>query len=346
MIGYIYRISNINTDKSYVGITSDFKRRKKKHITELNNNIHHSPKLQNAWNYWGESCFEWTVREVEISSYEDLYELEIAEIKKFNSYEDGYNCNSGGKIQDWKQTVRNEDIVRFLCIQWKYGDGYGKTCEEIFGWAKGTASAAKRKIRYIDANIIFEKLTVPEKEEIATSTFNELKIKEKAIKRQLTQGGEEKIYSLQQDSFNFAFCAQELGYSYTSVGLYLNIKPTTVCDWFRGRSRNKEKAIYLKLNNIEKEDVIKKVKEAHLEAIGQDKLINKKEEDLISFLCYDLFYETQDAKIQRLYGWSEGTCYGIRQEGRYPITKEKVKLLSENEKKEKADNLHLLIGCV
>lgn len=312
MIGYIYRISNINTQKSYVGITSDFKRRKKKHITELNNNIHHSPKLQNAWNYWGPSCFEWTVREVEISKYEDLYPLEIEEIKRFNSFEDGYNCSPGGKISDWRQTVKNEDIVKFLCIHWKYGDGYGKTCEEIFGWSKGTASAAKRKIRYIDANITFENLTDIEREKIATQTFNELEIKNKALKRQLTQGGEEKVYSLPQDSFNFAFCAQELGYGYTLVALYLNIKPATVYDWFRGRTRKKEKNNYLKLNSSEKEDIIKKVKEAHLEALGQDKLINKKEEDLISFLCHDLFYEPQDAKVQKIYHWSEGTCYWIR----------------------------------
>lgn len=51
MIGYVYRITNIQTQKSYIGITEDFERRKRKHIKELKNNIHHSPKLQNAWNY-------------------------------------------------------------------------------------------------------------------------------------------------------------------------------------------------------------------------------------------------------------------------------------------------------
>ena len=264
MVGYVYRITNIQTQKSYVGITEDFERRKRKHIKELKNNTHHSPKLQNAWNYWGENNFEWTVREVQINQYDDLYDIEIEEIKKYNSYNDGYNCNSGGRISDWKQKVKNEDIVKFLCIQWKYGDGYGKTCEEIFGWSKGTASAAKRKIRFIDANITFEKLTEEEKNQIAINTFEEYEISKKALKRQLTQGGCAKAYQLTQDDFNFAFAAQSLGYSYTPVANYLGIKPATVKDWFNGRSRKKEKEQFNNLSDNEKSLLIGRVKTAEL----------------------------------------------------------------------------------
>lgn len=264
MIGYVYRITNIQTQKKYVGVTEDFERRKRRHIKELKNNTHHSPKLQNAWNYWGENNFEWTVREVQINQYDDLYDIEIEEIKKYNSYNDGYNCNSGGRISDWKQKVKNEDIVKFLCVQWKYGDGYGKTCEEIFGWSKGTASAAKRKIRFIDANILFEKLTEEEKNQIAINTFEEYEISKKALKRQLTQGGCVKAYQLTQDDFNFAFMAQELEYGYTTVANYLGVKPATVKDWFNGRSRKKEKEKFNKLSDYEKNQLIGRVKMAEL----------------------------------------------------------------------------------
>lgn len=264
MVGYVYRITNIQTQKKYVGITEDFERRKRKHIKELKNNTHHSQKLQNAWNYWGENNFEWTVREVQINQYDDLYDIEVEEIKKYNSYNDGYNCNSGGRISDWKQKVKNEDIIKFLCVQWKYGDGYGKTCEQIFGWSKGTASAAKRKIRFIDANILFEKLTEEEKDQIATSTFEEYEINKKALKRQLTQGGCEKAYQLIQDDFNFAFAAQSLGYGYTPVANYLGVKPATVKDWFNGRSRRKEKEAFNKLSDTEKNQLVGRVKMAEL----------------------------------------------------------------------------------
>ena len=274
MVGYVYRITNIQTQKKYVGITEDFERRKRKHIKELKNNTHHSPKLQNAWNYWGESNFEWTVREVQINQYDDLYDIEIEEIKKYDSYNDGYNCNSGGRISDWKQKVRNEDIVKFLCIQWKYGDGYGKTCEQIFGWSKGTASAAKRKIRFVDANILFEKLTEEEKNQIATNTFEEYEINKKALKRQLTQGGCEKAYQLTQDDFNFAFAAQSLGYSYTPVANYLGVKPATVKDWFNGRSRKKEKEQFNKLTDVQKSQLTGRVKIAELSGNPKSKSSN------------------------------------------------------------------------
>lgn len=340
MVGYIYRITCIPTGKCYVGITKNYKQRTKKHIVELNNGTHHSPKLLNAWRYYGEQNFEWTCREVEVDCYDDLYAYEIEEIKKYNSYEDGYNCNSGGKISDWCQHVKNEDVVVFLCVLEYAGDGYGKAFEEKFGWAKGTASSIKRKERYFDAQISFEKMSKEEKEKIATDFLNNSDIVQIVKKRQLTQGGCEKAYSLKREDFFFAFCAQEMGYGYTPVALFLEIKPATVKDWFNGRSRKKEKELYTKLSTEEKSVYEKKVLSSHLEAIGTDKLLNKKEEDVISFFCYDQKYPQNDMAIQRLFGWSEGTCYGMRQENRYPIAKAKVKLLTEAERDKIANELN------
>lgn len=264
MIGYIYRITNIITNQCYVGITEDFRRRKKKHINELSTNRHHSPKLQNAWNYYGADKFEWTVREVNINRYDDLYDYEIAEIQKYDSYNNGYNCNSGGRISDWKQKVKNEDIVKFLCVQWKYGNGYGKTCEQVFGWSKGTASAAKRKIRFVDANIEFEKMDDKSRDILAEQTFKKYGLDKKALQRQLAQGGCKKAYQLTQKDYNFAFAAQELGCTYTSVANYLGVKPATVKDWFNGRSRAKNKKIYLSLSEEEKSLLSGRVKTAGL----------------------------------------------------------------------------------
>ena len=94
-------------------------------------------------NYYGERDFIFAFKELEINSYDELYKIEIQEIQKYDSYENGYNCNSGGKISDWKQKVKNENVIDFLCILTKYGDGYGKFCVFIFGWSKGTVSSIK-----------------------------------------------------------------------------------------------------------------------------------------------------------------------------------------------------------
>lgn len=347
MIGYIYRITNIKNGKCYVGITEHYTRRRNRHISELKNKNHHSPKLQAAWDYYGEENFEWTVREVEISKYDELYELEILEIKKYNSYEDGYNCNSGGKISDWRQKVNNEDMIDFLCVQWVYGDGYGKTFEEICHWARGTASAGKRKIRYLDANCAFEKMPEKDRQERGRQVFEKYELGTKSFERILKHGGCEKAYQLKLEDYYFAFAAQELGFGYSQVATVLGVKPTTVKDWFNGRSRKKERDNYSNLSKENKKIYFEKVKQSEIETSVSDKLVSKNEKDLIAFLCYDKFFPQQDSNIQRFFNWSEGTCYSIRDDKRYSITKLKFNKLTENQQKEIAENLkHLLIGPV
>lgn len=264
MVGYIYSIINEVNGKRYVGMTIDISRRLRKHKTELKNNTHHSFKLQNAWNLYGEENFSYSFREVKINCYNELYKLEAEEIKKYDSYKNGYNCNAGGSIYDWKQKVKNEDVVSFLCIHWYYGNGYGKTFEQIFHWPKGTASAAQRKIRYTDACIEFENMDDQLKTARAIDIYNNYNLKEIALQRQIKQGGCQKAYQLTQDDFNFAFTAQELGYTYTQVANYIGIKPATVKDWFNGRSRKKEKEKFLQLSTEEKNLLIGRCKIAEL----------------------------------------------------------------------------------
>lgn len=267
MIGYIYHIKCETTGKKYIGITEDIRRRFNHHRSDLRLNKHHSPKLQAAWNYYGEENFTFSYRKVTIQSYEDLYEKEIEEIAKYDSYHNGYNCNSGGKISDWKQKVLTEDIVDFLCLEFTYGDGYGKSFEKLKGWSRGTASAAKRKIRYVNANCIFEKLSAQEKQERGEKVYQETQIETLRLQRQLNQGGCKKAYCLTNEDFFFAFAAQELGYGYSCVAKSIGIQSATVKDWFSGRSRKKERNSYNNLSPKEKEEYTTKVRAANLEQL-------------------------------------------------------------------------------
>ena len=264
MIGYIYQIENLVTHESYIGQTIDFKRRKRDHINNLKNNQHDNPKLQNAWNKYGEQEFHFRVWEFNIESFEELNKLECEYIKKYDSLNNGYNLVPGGGKPPLHQKVKDEDIVKFLCVQFKYGDGLGKTCEDIFGWARGTASAAKRKIRYLNAWNIYENMSEEERDNLGKKVYSEYHMEEKRFQRQLSQGGCSRAYSLTQDDYNFAFAAQELGYGYTSVAKYLQIKPSTVKDWFNGRSRKKEREQFNKLSEDEKSQLIGRVKIAEL----------------------------------------------------------------------------------
>ena len=264
MVGYIYKIENTITKQCYIGQTVDYDRRKATHINRLRRNAHDNPKLQNAWIKYGEPAFQFTYWEFQIETLEELNKLECEYIQKYDSLSNGYNLVEGGGKLPLHKKVKDDDIITFLCIQEFLGDGYGKTCEQIFNWSKGTASTAKRKIRFIEANGVFDKMTSEEKQKRLENFLQQHNLKELALNRQLTQGGCKNAYTLTDEDYYFAFMAQELGYGYTSVANYFNIKPATVKDWFNGRSRKKEREQFNKLSADEKSLLIGRVKTAEL----------------------------------------------------------------------------------
>ena len=93
----IYKIENKVNRKVYIGESLDIEVRWIKHIEDLNNNKHHSYKLQSDWNKYGDNNFEFTIIAVlddRIKKLVDRHLLFLYEnryINKFNSIEDGYN---------------------------------------------------------------------------------------------------------------------------------------------------------------------------------------------------------------------------------------------------------------
>lgn len=94
----IYKITNTLYDIVYIGESENIENRWEKHIEDLNNNSHHSYKLQADWNEIPEEYFEFKVIEkldenipdyiskFVLIAYEDKY------IKQYDSYTNGYNC--------------------------------------------------------------------------------------------------------------------------------------------------------------------------------------------------------------------------------------------------------------
>lgn len=264
MIGYIYQIQNTVTKESYIGQTIDIYRRQKVHFRKLRDNTHINPKLQASWNKYGEENFSFTYWTFNINSLEELDCLECEYIEKYNSLEGGFNLIPGGSKPPLRQKVQDDDIATFLCVQELLGDGYGKPCEQIFGWSRGTASAAKRKIRYANGWIIFESLSQEERKQRAEDFIKSQQLLEVAKKRQMTQGGCERAYSLTKEDYYFAFCAQELGYKAAKVAHHFKISEASVYDWFNGRHRQKEKKEYLSLSEEQKDVYRRKVEASQL----------------------------------------------------------------------------------
>lgn len=92
---YIYKIINNVTGEKYVGQTTNFSRRISEHKEKLNKNIHINPKLQASWNKYGEENFSIEKQQFDLTK-EELNNKEIEEIKKEDSYNNGFNLTQGG----------------------------------------------------------------------------------------------------------------------------------------------------------------------------------------------------------------------------------------------------------
>lgn len=91
----IYMIKNCINGKVYIGKSFDIKRRWSNHRYELNKGVHVNNHLQNAWNKYGESCFDFII--VEECNEDDLNNKEIYWIKETDAYYKGYNQTEGGE---------------------------------------------------------------------------------------------------------------------------------------------------------------------------------------------------------------------------------------------------------
>lgn len=88
----IYAIRNTVNDKFYVGSAVKFSRRKAQHFHLLRNGKHHSIRLQNAWNRYGESNFVFEILEC-IENILTLVDIEQRWIDDLDSFGlNGYNA--------------------------------------------------------------------------------------------------------------------------------------------------------------------------------------------------------------------------------------------------------------
>ena len=96
----IYKIENKINGKVYIGESLDINRRWQVHLDDLNNNKHHSYKLQDDWNKYSENDFEFTIITIladDIPKYVDNFILMLYEdsyIKQYSSISKGYNVEN------------------------------------------------------------------------------------------------------------------------------------------------------------------------------------------------------------------------------------------------------------
>jgi group I intron endonuclease len=95
VISGVYKIQNSIDGKVYIGSAANLRIRTRKHLQDLKRGDHSNKKLQNAWNKYGESTFEFYT--LLICSKENLLMYEQLCIDGFDAVKSGYNiCPTAG----------------------------------------------------------------------------------------------------------------------------------------------------------------------------------------------------------------------------------------------------------
>lgn len=104
-------IKCLANDKMYIGQSTDIEKRWYEHKKRLNRNNHINNNLQNDWNIYGEDNFKFEI--IIECTIDELDELEISYIKKYNTYENGYNYTIGGKgSYGYKHSEETKELLR------------------------------------------------------------------------------------------------------------------------------------------------------------------------------------------------------------------------------------------
>lgn len=127
----IYKIENKINNKVYIGESLDINRRWQEHLDDLNNNTHHSYKLQDDWNKYSENDFEFTIITIladDIPKYVDNFILMLYEdtyIKQYSSISKGYNVENTleKSLNGDKNNFSKKDSIMLNRVKQKIANG-------------------------------------------------------------------------------------------------------------------------------------------------------------------------------------------------------------------------------
>lgn len=147
MIG-IYKIQNNDNGKVYIGQSKNILHRKSCHKYDLKNNRHASEEMQKDYNI-SPASFSFEV--LCECKKEDLNELEVFYIKKYNSAEKGYNTEQGGNSPMSEKTKRK---LSAAMMGNKSMNGIKLTDE----WKRNLSLSQphKKRVECIETGVIYE----------------------------------------------------------------------------------------------------------------------------------------------------------------------------------------------
>ena len=170
---YIYYIQNTINKKYYIGLTNNWKRRKKRHFSDLRCGRHDNKHLQNSFNKYGESSFIFKVILEKDCTLGEISDLEKVFIKKYNSFCGGYNMNEGGFDNNgFVSRFSKKDIFNILATLYHVNMS-GTFLADLYKTTSATISRIHRGESHGEYKKEFDELCLDEKKSIYEK-FNSL----------------------------------------------------------------------------------------------------------------------------------------------------------------------------
>ena len=125
----IYKLTNVKNGKFYIGSAKDIKRRWWEHKNDLKKQKHINPKLQNAWNFYGENNFDFSIIESVVEDESRLLEREQFYLDTFKPYMKDIGYNIGAKSSGGDNFTHNpnkDQILKNMTVANNIGHMHGK----------------------------------------------------------------------------------------------------------------------------------------------------------------------------------------------------------------------------
>lgn len=164
---YIYKIENQINHKKYIGLTNNIQRRRNRHFSDLKRNEHDNHFLQYEYNLYGKDNFTFSVVFEGDVSYQEIGEKEKEFIKLYDSYENGYNQNTGGNFgpTNGGSHLVKSDIFSILSAL-EFCSRPGQVLSDMFDVSRTTISRIKNGINHNQYKEEYDKMPIEKRKEI------------------------------------------------------------------------------------------------------------------------------------------------------------------------------------
>ena len=163
---YIYQILNKQNNKCYIGQTNNFQRRQEQHKSDLKRGTHDNPYLQKIYNKYGLDIFEFKILYQEDCDQDRLNQLEEEYIIKYDSYENGYNCNRGGQQHNGFESKLKQDDINIICAMLEFHKRPGTILSKYFNVSNTTIYRISHQYSHEDLSNNYKQLGYLTREKI------------------------------------------------------------------------------------------------------------------------------------------------------------------------------------